>query len=127
MRQRGGVCRAQANRLTPCAWNGLAASGWNAAECTAQLPEGKQGHLAEMVVEPLAPLPRMVPIMQWCLPFLRQHAGRLAWASGASSGQISAKLKSIISEMAAARRMIRQPSIACKWLMPRQPRHGRML
>lgn len=44
-------------------------------------------------------------IMQWCLPFLRQHAGTLtAAASAPNSGSVKGSAKSISSEMANMRR-----------------------
>jgi hypothetical protein len=39
------------------------------------------------------------------LPFLRQHGGRFALASGPNSGAISIQLNNIISESAIMRRM----------------------
>jgi len=68
---------------------------------------GRQGHFSETEASLVAPpLSRSISrIMQWCLPFLRQHAGRLASASGASTGAISIQLKSIISEIEIARRI----------------------
>jgi hypothetical protein len=68
---------------------------------------GQQGHFSETEVNPVSlPLSRSIMrIMQWCLPFLRQQAGRLTSASGANSGAISIQLKSIISATAIERRI----------------------
>lgn len=44
-------------------------------------------------------------IMQWCLPCLRQHGGRLASAAGANCGAISIQLKIVRSRTAVARRI----------------------
>ena len=46
-------------------------------------------------------------MMQWCLPCLRQHGGRLASASGPKTGAISIQLKIVSSESATALRMTR--------------------
>jgi hypothetical protein len=45
------------------------------------------------------------------LPLLRQHAGRLASASGAKSGAISIQLNNIINESAIVRRIAKGHSI----------------
>jgi hypothetical protein len=76
-------------------------------EWTAQVLAGKQGHISETEVKPLrlAPNPPIMRIMQWCLPFLRQHGGRFASASGPNKGAISIQLNIVKSESAIVRRI----------------------